>query len=86
MDNFIFSNRMQTDVYKNAEEGLARVKLWLDLNKLSLNVNKTKYITLSWYKSVQPTNKSLKLNRNNCGVRGCDCCCIENKVPQVFRS
>lgn len=31
--------------------------------KLPLKVNKTNYITLSWYKSGQPTNMSLKLQR-----------------------
>ena len=50
----LFSGESWEEAFRNANGGLAIVKSWLDINILTLNANKTKYITFSPTESGQP--------------------------------
>lgn len=57
-----------------AEKGLHQTSLWLNKNLLTLNINKTKYITFAINKTTQPNNFTLKAhNCNNIQSLTCTC-------------
>ena len=41
--NFFYSNKNIKLLYKTVNEELARIQIWFNVNKLSLNIAKTKY-------------------------------------------
>jgi retron-type reverse transcriptase len=61
-------------VHELAEESLSVVKEWLDSNKLTLNVEKTCYITFSLNAVGQPRGSNLRLRTNDCRNNFCSCC------------
>lgn len=57
-----------------AEKGLHQTSLWLNKNLLTLNINKTKYITFSINKKKQPKNFTLKAHKcENFQSLSCSC-------------
>ena len=62
-----------------AELKLNLIKNWLNKNYLSLNVNKTVFITYGSYLDSVPQNITLKVHTNSCSDNKCDCPCV-NRV------
>lgn len=61
-------------VKSSAEQGFRRVTEWLDCNLLTLNLDKTKYITFSIKDSLQPhSDYTLKAHSFQCFENDCDC-------------
>ena len=58
----LFQGSNWEDVYKTAEEGLMRIAKWLDMNLLTLNINKTKYIAFRKTLSTKIPTWNLKLS------------------------
>ena len=46
------------------QDYLEKINYWLNINKLSINANKTEYLTFSIYKNKQPTNFNLYIGGN----------------------
>ncbi|CAH0563181.1 unnamed protein product [Brassicogethes aeneus] len=66
------------DVYDHAEGGLSIIKNWLDTSLLSLNIEKTHFITFSLTLAGRPKNDFLKIHNLNCN-KVCDCSLIKRK-------
>lgn len=64
------------EVFKKAEEILSQVKIWLDANKLSLNLSKTNYVSFS-NSTVNQPNIDLKLH--TCHDKSTICSCSSLK-------
>lgn len=64
-------------VYNKAENGLTQIYNWLNYSRLSLNANKSKFLTFSILASDQPQNRGLKVHKNNCDYGHCDCPTVE---------
>ena len=63
--NLFFNNVSYTELFKKANEELYQVDSWLTANKLTLNIAKTKVITLKTCNSLPvPPNHEIKLNDN----------------------
>lgn len=63
----VFQHTSWSSVKKIAEKGLREVSKWLDFNLLTLNIKKTKYITFSIRKNLQPDqNFALKAHSLDC--------------------
>lgn len=76
----IFHGSTWNEVKNNAELGLAKVMEWLNLNILSLNLDKTKYITFSIRNSTQPDN-TFSIKAHSCGypfLSSCSCYKLES--------
>lgn len=70
----IFHEQDWTSTYKEAERGLAVLQNWLKANSLTLNVNKTKYLTFSKNKRGQPMNEhTLQLHECQNNFPQCSC-------------
>ena len=52
------------DLEKLMNEELAKIKEWCDLNKLSINIKKTKYMIVKFPKK-KPGNTNIKLPNND---------------------
>lgn len=65
--------RTRDIVHREAERALSSVKLWLDQNKLTLNIKKTNYITFSLYKRSQPKDSVIWLHVEGCISKKCNC-------------
>lgn len=61
------------EIKKRSEHGLGIVLTWLDQNVLTLNFDKTKYITFSIYNNHQPSNLNLKAHVCNINTDQCNC-------------
>ena len=57
---FIKEKNINT-LYARAQNELINISKWLSANKLTLNINKTKYIMFTSRKKRLPVNDSLKL-------------------------
>ncbi|CAG4937227.1 unnamed protein product [Colias eurytheme] len=62
----VFSGSDWTTAKQSAETGLSRVMAWLNENVLTLNLDKTKFLTFSLYKSSQP--KDLTITAHTCNT------------------
>lgn len=70
----LFQQKTWSDVKSSAEIGLKKIIEWLDCNLLTLNLNKTKFITFSIKNNLQPTDFSLKAHSSNCSAASiCGC-------------
>jgi hypothetical protein len=80
----IFYGNSWDEVYSTAEENILNIKKWLDKNTLSLNIDKTNYITFSINRLGQPANNNkLRLHSGcNYNLNNCDCPTI-NKVSCI---
>lgn len=58
-----------------------RIAKWFELNSLTVNISKTKYITFSINKTGQPTESEITLHQNNCSASNRDCNC--QKIEKV---
>lgn len=58
----VTSENTWSDTQDKMNEYLKEVTTWLELNKLSLNVNKTVYISFGNYKDSVPINIEIKIN------------------------
>nr|CAI5839596.1 unnamed protein product [Callosobruchus analis] len=67
-----FTGQSWDDVHKTTEINLRMVKIWLDHNLLTLNTEKTKFITFSPTITDQP-NIKVQLHSPNCSKANCDC-------------
>lgn len=66
-----------------AESDMNKLKMWMDLNILTMNVTKTQYITFSINARGQPSNHlKIKIHNNECVTQNCDCDAL-GKVPSV---
>ena len=62
--NVFASSPSIRDLEKLMNEELAKIKEWCDLNKLSINIKKTNYMTVKSPKK-KPGNTNIKLPNNN---------------------
>ena len=60
----LFSGNTWDSVKEQAIQGMSKIKLWLDYNKLSLNVDKTTYVAFSLTDSNRPNFNTLFINKN----------------------
>lgn len=71
----VFAGDTWDKTYAKCEAGLKTVKKWLDQNLLTLNTQKTKYITFSISSASQPSvNRSLTMH---CCEHKCNCQSLE---------
>lgn len=68
----IFEEDSWGGVKEKALEGVQKVKEWLDLNQLSLNVEKTKYIAFSITNYNRPNYNNLNLRNSTDLIMKCD--------------
>lgn len=74
----IFSSANWLNLFNDAESDIITIKKWLDLNTMSLNVNKTKYITFSPNSTGTPENHfKLRLHSHCSNQLICNCPEIE---------
>lgn len=89
----VFQDSTWEKTIKRAEEGLRLIADWLDRNLLTLNVNKTKYITFYKTRAAQPLPSiELKLhghkcpqqnNENNITKCSCDTICRTDNIKYL---
>lgn len=79
----VFTGGSWDSVKIDAEQGLAKVAIWLNNNLLTLNTTKTNFICYSIYKNKQPNNNfSIKIHTCNNKFNNCNCSSID-KVTQT---
>lgn len=61
-----FERHSWEENFQSASEGMELAKKWLDHRKLSLNIEKTKYITFSFNVTGQPNNIPLFIHQEGC--------------------
>lgn len=69
----IFTDTSWEAVYKKAEVGLDALRNFLSRSKLSLNIDKTKFLTFTATVADQPQKLDLKLHNKNCTKQNCQC-------------
>jgi Reverse transcriptase (RNA-dependent DNA polymerase) len=76
----LFADKTWDKVHEVAENELRKVKNWFDNNLLTLNKDKTMYITFSPKTNTQPIYSSLKIHTTNCMSTDnkCNCCILKN--------
>lgn len=73
----VFQADSWKNVYRLAEKGLIRVKKWMNAHLLSLNLDKTKFLTFSSSRHDQPAVNFIKIHEpSNHNHNTCDCPCI----------
>lgn len=73
-------------VYKNAEDSLTLISKWLNFSLLSLNTQKSKFLTFTLLAKDQPPNEILYIHNNIClQEKNCSCPKIEktNKIKYL---
>lgn len=79
----IFTGKTWEETIFNAEQGLQKLFSWLSSNLLSLNVDKTKFITFTSTITDQPSISRIKIHKFSCSNNNnCDCSTVE-KVGSV---
>lgn len=73
----LFQGKSWEEVYTSAETGLKKMKSWLNANRLSLNIKKTKFMTFTLTVSDQPEKDKLIIHSNSCNKKPCDCPSID---------
>ena len=71
----LFSNKTWHEVYHSAQSGLNIVTTWLQQNILTLNANKSRYITFSMKQIKRSSLDSLDLVVHSCFLRNSVCKC-----------
>lgn len=71
----VFTANSWEQVYEKAEKGLSVVQRWLDFNLLTLNANKTKFLTFSISRAQQPVKNILQIHHLTCN-RNENCTCV----------
>lgn len=79
----VFTSDSWTSVYKKATEGINKIKYWLDNNLLTLNIDKTKYMTFSIDPRRQP-GPDKKLTIHDC-TSDVNCLCNPLTRTQVIK-
>lgn len=69
----IFYAKSWDEVFKMAENGFRIVKNWLDAHILTLNTDKTKFLTFRISNKLLPSHQSLKLHSCNPLLSPCTC-------------
>lgn len=78
----LFSGKSWSEAQSMAEEGISKVAQWLDSNLLTLNLEKTKFITFSIRNQLIANNFQLKVH--SCSDRGTPCnCYILEKTTNI---
>lgn len=73
----VFHANTWSDVYILAEKELKKVQKWMCERLLSLNVNKTRFLTFTSTRQDQPSIDSIPVHGVSCGGGvGCNCPCI----------
>ena len=74
----LFVGDSWNEVYHNAANSLKYIKNWLSVNLLSLNIEKTRFLTFSTTEEGQPNQDTLVIHKNCCdATQNCDCPIIE---------
>lgn len=77
----LFEGKSWEDVYRKSESGLCIVKQWFDLNRLTINVKKTKYMAVSMRADHDPIDLSLRIH--SCGnTDNCTTCPMVDQVSE----
>lgn len=61
----LFKAESWEEVYRLTEKEMKRIQEWLNINLLSLNIEKTKFITFSSTTHDQPNTSSIKIHKAN---------------------
>ncbi|KAJ8734468.1 hypothetical protein PYW08_013718 [Mythimna loreyi] len=70
----LFSSNTWKDVTEAANEGFALVTSWLDNHLLTLNLDKTKFVTFTLNARTQPSTNSTIIQSHNCNnTNSCHC-------------
>lgn len=70
----IFQGNSWDETYKKSENGVSRVQAWLNQSLLSLNAEKTKFMTFSLTTGDQPTKQTVFIHGSTCNKKiGCRC-------------
>lgn len=67
------------EVYDKAERNLKLIYDWLNSSLLSLNVQKTNFITFSYFNTDQPQQNTLTIHDISCPQQQCNCAPISKK-------
>lgn len=79
----LFKGDNWDNVFRTAETSLKKISIWLSNNLLSLNVEKTKFITFSTTISDQPNSTKISIHKPSCqNENSCNCSKIE-KVNSI---
>lgn len=73
----IVSGNTWVEAIENAEFAMKQTMTWLNRNLLTLNIDKTKFLTFASRKSVQPPRDSITLKAHVCNGRYSACNCSE---------
>jgi hypothetical protein len=71
----LFTAKTWQHVHTLAESEINKVKTWLNNNLLTLNREKSVYITFSPRSNTQPLTSSIKIHNNNCNNNNSSCQC-----------
>jgi Reverse transcriptase (RNA-dependent DNA polymerase) len=71
----IFSGQSFEDAKRNAEKGLKIVYEWLNNNLLTLNLDKTVFVSFSFYDNIASDNVTLKIHEPLCTLSNNSCYC-----------
>jgi hypothetical protein len=84
----LFEGSSWEEVFRSAELGLVTIKKWFDHNRLTMNLNKTKYLPIAIRANGDPIGLDLRLH--TCGIPNdctqCDCieCVCEYKYLGII--
>lgn len=78
----VFVGGSWDEVQRSAESGLAEIAKWLKRNLLTLNIDKTNYITFSNYNNSQPVH-NLAVKIHSCSDNQTSACRVISKVEKV---
>ena len=82
----IISGKDWQSAKRTAEMAIHKIKKWLDISLLSLNVEKNKFMAFSFSPRSLPDFQDLRMHNSNCGL-GDQCSCdnyIERKVSLKY--
>lgn len=80
----LFEDKNWQSVYKKAESGLCKLKTYLNSNLLTLNVDKTTFITFSITGAGLPDENFIIMHESNCqDFRACTCSEKIKRATQV---
>lgn len=73
----VFQGKTWDETFRLAQDGFQKISDWLKSNLLTLNTQKTKYVTFSMRKTTQPPS-SLTIKAHKCDFsRNCSCAQLE---------
>lgn len=74
----IVSGECWNSTIEKAEIAMSKIKKWLDCSLLSLNVEKTKFMSFALSSRSLPNNQNLKLHNSDCNLNKRTCKCSES--------